>query len=123
MPLIIRAAQMQAFEAAQERSLIEELRQAMVSAYPERCRELGEKALEEILWKGYARARSYGLLTVGEIAGFLELSITLKPEFDEDPAYAWAARILKMSKLRGAAKIARIQTLLAREKEAPDGAA
>lgn len=123
VPLTIRAAQMQAFEAAQKRSLIAELREAFISAYPDRCGELGSGALEEILWKGFERARSYGLLTVGEIAGFLDLTITLAPQFDVDPSYAWATRILSMPKLSGSAKIAKIQSLLAARKESPDGAA
>lgn len=113
---------MKTFEIAQQRRLIEELREAFVSAYPDRCRELGSEALKTLLWKGLAKADSYGLLTVGETAAFIDLTLNLKPEFDADPSYEWARKILKMPKLRGAAKIAMIQRQLATKEESGDGA-
>jgi hypothetical protein len=123
MQLTIRNEQMQAFEASQKRRLMAELREAFLSAYPDRCRDLGDEALDEFLRKGFQKARSYGLQTVGEIAGFIDLTFTLSPEFDVDPSYAWATQILKMPKLRGSAKIARIQTILDRNKESTHGTA
>jgi len=123
MALVIRDEQMRAFEAVQRHRLVRELRAAFLSAYPERCRELGPEALDAVIRLGLEKAPRHGLASVGECTGFIDLMLNLSPEFDTDPAFAWARQILEMPKLRGAAKIARIQSTLARRIELSDGAA
>ena len=112
---------MKELKAAQQQLLVAELRQAFLSAYPDKCIGLGSEGLDSVIYAGLERAPRYGLSTVGECAGFIDLMINLSADFDTQPSHAWAKAILDMPKLRGEAKIARIQRRLGAQEQPGDG--
>lgn len=84
---------------AQLRELAAEQRVARVLArlrrnFPERCAELGDDGLRELVRVGEARAHAHGFTEPSRVSQYLNLVVAFGPSFDTDPQTAWAADIL-----------------------------
>lgn len=66
----------------------------MTWLYPEKCRYIGEEALDKLVYASEEAARSYGLTTPGGVTVYVALAFFLGCGFDADPQFAFAQRIL-----------------------------
>lgn len=73
---------------------------------PQRCDELGEEKLREIIRLGLARAPRYGIGLECDVARYISLMIGVDPDFDRDPGTAWAGLILRDESLDADQKLA-----------------
>ncbi len=62
--------------------------------YPQKCRFIGEAALNELVEKGRETAQNYSLENDAGIICFTWLMFTLGHGFDRDPLYPWCESIL-----------------------------
>jgi hypothetical protein len=92
---VIRREQMRALgapgRALFEQTLIEKARRF----FPSRTGEMSESELYQAAGYAMRRASDYGLAMQADVAKYFYLTLVLGKDFDIDPAYAWAARILR----------------------------
>lgn len=62
--------------------------------YPEKCQDFGETRLRRLIRYGVQRAASYKIGAPDDVRTYIDVMMLLGPDFDKDPAYAWAAEIL-----------------------------
>jgi hypothetical protein len=120
----IRKAQMDAFAEAQEESFRKRLREMLLKDYEEDCEELGED-LDAVIELGTEHARSYGIVREDDIGLYFDVMFSLAYNFDTNPDYPWAAKILQQADLSGDEKVERVaklaQQVIEREAERDDG--
>lgn len=95
--LIIRAAQLKAFEEAALRRFEKEMVAHLRQLAPQHCNAVGEEGLYQVVRTGFKRATNYGLTNRGPVRFYLDLMMMLGSDFDTDPQYPWAAALLKDS--------------------------
>jgi len=103
---------MEVFEAVALQAFARKLRAALVAAYPVRCSEMGDEGLDSWLRLATGKARRYGMSTEADYAGLIDLMFRLSPDFDGDPALAWAKKLLEMPKLKAETKVATLRARL-----------
>jgi hypothetical protein len=69
---------------------------------PER---VSDEELQKMIDHGLARAAAHGITDDGDLVRYVEYSLVLGPNFDEDPALPWVRRVLQRTDLTGSAKI------------------
>ena len=72
------------------RRLAEDLREI----FPERFAELGPAGARAAIESGIEKGRTYGMTRENEVAQLVGLMFELGLEFDKDPDFQWAHRIL-----------------------------
>ena len=99
--MVIRAEQVEVFEAialdAFEREMVEHLK----SFEPALCQAAGDAGVREAVKLGVKRAREYGFTTRGSVCFYIELMCVLGSDFDTDPQLYWAEETLKDESLEG----------------------
>ena len=93
--LVIRHAQMQAFSLAAIRQFERRALEHVRGCFPGSYEALGEEGARASISWGVEKARGYGLSEEYDVLRFINLMFALGFDFDEDPAYAWAAEILR----------------------------
>ena len=106
----IRQSQMNTFGDAEERNFRARLRAMLQQDYPEDCEELDDR-LDTVIELGLERARSYGIEREKDIGLYFDVMFSLAYNFDANPDYPWAARILNQPDLSGERKIERVAKL------------
>jgi hypothetical protein len=87
--------------------------------WPRKVEEVGEPASREWIRSGMAKAETYGVETEYDVCRYVDLMFALGPAFDTDPAYPWAARILRDEDLDGTTKMDRLYERTESELQAP----
>ena len=106
----IRKEQMDALGEAQEDSFRERLKEMLEEDYPEDCEDLGD-TLDAVIHLGLERARAHGIEREKDIGLYFDIMFTLAYNFDTNPDYPWAAKILKQSGLSAKTKLQRVAAL------------
>ncbi len=97
--LVIRQAQLEAFAAAAEQGFERRLVKLLRQQFPDDCVDLGDDGVTEVVELGIQRAAAHGLQVEGDVCLFVAMMFLFGPEFDEDPALPWAARVLGDARL------------------------
>lgn len=92
--LNIHAAQIKTFEQAAllnfENEVVDHIHQFAATQF----QSIGDRAVREVVRTGMSRAMNYGLTNRGPVRFYVETTFMLGTDFDTDPQYPWAERIL-----------------------------
>jgi hypothetical protein len=83
--LIVRRDQFDAFSVGDPARFIEQMRQHIVEAMPDEIRGIPRDLVSAMIATAIERARSHGLRTAEQIAGFVSVMFEIAPNFDEEP--------------------------------------
>jgi hypothetical protein len=78
------------------------------NTFPEKVGILDDEKIRQLVQSGMKRAESYDVIYENDIQPYLEYMVIYGPEFDSDPATAWAGDILRIENLHGSIKMQRI---------------
>ena len=92
--LTIRREQIRAMAAPEIERFLERARAHVVQYFPDQCAALSHSQLKDAVTHGFERADGYGLETEQDLLRYLTLMFIFGREFDRDPTFPWAARIL-----------------------------
>jgi hypothetical protein len=92
--LVIRSAQMEAFEAAAIQAFEDRTYKHLQRYFPRHCMLLGKEQMRRIIQQGWQKAKSYDLTAECCVRSFIEFMCLLGSGFDTDPLLPWAATIL-----------------------------
>ena len=98
--LRIRAEQMAALERHMLQQFENRLRTQLVRTWPDECRVLGEQGVRASIHEGLRKAAGYGIDAEYDVARFIHVMYALGHDFDTDPRYPWAAKILEDERIR-----------------------
>ncbi len=76
--------------------------------FPERTKALDEQRLLKPVRAGIIRAKPYGIETEREVVKYIDLMVIFGREFDTDPKYPEARRILMRKDLTARSKIEKL---------------
>jgi hypothetical protein len=107
--LIIRRDQMEIFREHMLKQF-ENLQLAHLNKYyAEECQALGEEGVREAIRYGIEQANRHDVLIEYDVSRYINLMFNFGRDFDTDPAFPWAAEILKdEGTLSGSAKMDRL---------------
>lgn len=111
---------MTAFEDASWRDLERRAKQHLLSCFPNECEQLGEAGLEEFVRYGIKRARAHGFESEYDILRYLNLSVVLGSDFDEDESYPWAAEILSSDEFSARTRMDLLTEMATQELSTPE---
>ena len=92
--LVIRSAQMEAFEAAAIQAFEDRTYKHLQKYFPGHCLLLGEEQMRRVIQQGWQKAQSYDLTAECCVRSYIEFMCRLGSGFDADPLLPWAAEIL-----------------------------
>ena len=92
--LTIRTALVEAFKRNAFEGYLRELVEVCWEYAPRLCKTLDEAELEHAIRCAMERAGRYGFVQRGPVRFFVQTSIALGSEFDEDPQYPWVQTVL-----------------------------
>ena len=92
--LVIRREQLSLFSQAELRKFEDWMVSHLGKFFPRQSRTMGESKLRETIQYGIKRAASYGIVSKRDVCKYVDVMIVLGRDFDRDPQYLWAARIL-----------------------------
>jgi hypothetical protein len=81
--MVIRAHQMNVFQAVGDKPFYKNAAAFLRSEYPALTDELTDTVLNEMVINGVARARSHGFQWQSSLVRFVELMLAIAPNFDE----------------------------------------
>jgi hypothetical protein len=93
--LLIRNEQLEVFKQAAAAQSAEELTGMLCERYPIHCQVAGKPALKSLVDAGIGRAVALGLEKRGEVQTYVELSLLLGYDFENDPQIPWAGNTLR----------------------------
>ena len=96
--LVVRAAQLAAFERDTRRRFTERAAVLLRRHFPAACGAMSEDQLHAFVGEGIARAKGYLVVTERDVLKYLGLMIALGRDFDELP---WAAPTLAETRVDG----------------------
>jgi hypothetical protein len=109
--LVIRKAQMDTFDAYSRDAFKQRMLQHVTVDFPARTGELGARGVQRVVESSIAKGVDYGIAGEDDLQGFIDLSVELGPDFEEEPEMDWAKQILERPSLSGQAKLALIHQL------------
>ncbi|MFT7170367.1 MAG: hypothetical protein ACI80K_003514 [Paracoccaceae bacterium] len=123
--LRIRPDQVKALNASYRDEYVQRTRGDFRLRWPDECSSLDDEELEDLIRAARGSAESYGIETVGDVVLFTEAWLLIGDDFDTNPDYPWADRILQDTAMSGSAKASAIrhQTLLLLDEIAREGEA
>jgi hypothetical protein len=77
----------------------------LLRCFTEQSKALGEQGLLDLIREGISRAKPYGIETEREAVKYIDLMVVFGREFDTDPRYPEARRILTHEDLTARNKI------------------
>jgi hypothetical protein len=90
--LLIRTKQMNAFANEAQETFVRRLAAYASEHFPEQCAALGKDGAEDAARRAVTNANSYGITSQVDICKYLNLSLALGPDFDQQE---WAVSILQ----------------------------
>jgi len=91
MTLRIRQAQMQAFVRERRRSFEDRVLEHLRDRFPERCRQMTERELRELIQYGIDAADRYAIRIEHDVSVYIEQMLRFGRDLDRLP---WAAKVL-----------------------------
>ncbi|MFY0566574.1 hypothetical protein ACN28E_22435 [Archangium lansingense] len=107
--LIIRRAQMAAFQTEVERHFAERVEAHIAHTYPEHARALGEARLRALVKTGLEARARLGISGDGAAVTLIALMVEFGERFERSPERAWAERMLADAALPGDVKVGAIR--------------
>lgn len=74
---------------------LERARAHVIDYFEDQCAAMSSAELTEALRHGFERASTYGLETERDLLRYQTMMFVFGRDFDEDPAFPWAIRILR----------------------------
>jgi hypothetical protein len=105
----IASSQYDALGHAYGQRFIAQACDSLRAKHAEHLADTPEDALRQFVRRGVERARGHGLLVERDMLRFIDCQLRFGAEFDRDPAYTWAQRILAMP-LGGTHRMNTLQT-------------
>ena len=102
--VMIRRAQMTAFQDAALRDFERRMVLHLSQTFPAVCEPLGDAGVRESIQYGMQRAGSYGIAAERDVCKYIDLMFVFGRDFDKDPSLPWAAGILHDDDLGDASK-------------------
>ncbi len=62
--------------------------------FPQPCEELSDEGCREAIEHGIERSASYDIVSEADVCRYIDLMFALGRDFDRDPRWPWAKRIL-----------------------------
>lgn len=93
--LEIQQSQWGAFEAAAHRDFEDHVIEHVNICFPARCAALGVDGTRAMVLQGISRAETHELSSERDICKYVSLTFIHGLAFEDDPAYTWAARLLR----------------------------
>lgn len=118
--LAIRQEQLKAFADAAAKKIEDHLASRLRESHARECAALDDNELSQVIREGIERAAKYGIAGDSGVAKYLYVMLALGRDFDRDPRFTWASRILNDESLESAD--ARIDRLYAAALEQTDEA-
>jgi hypothetical protein len=93
--LVIRNAQLAAFEAVRVREFTQKLEAYLRATLPEVCARLGDDGVSRRLEDTLAQGARFGIESERDMAAFARWVMFPRPSFESDPEARWIVEILK----------------------------
>lgn len=93
----IRGEQMAVFSTAAEQQFEDWMVGHLNRFFAARCKKLREEQLRELIRYGIRRAASHGLTVRRDVCKYIDVTMVLGRDFDQDSRYPWAAKILALA--------------------------
>jgi hypothetical protein len=103
--LVVRHEQMRALGRAMTDRFVDATVERVAREHPARYAELGPVATKALVEDGIARARTYGVEETGSVRAFIDLMVTIHPEFERSPELEGVLEVLLDEELSGEAKM------------------
>lgn len=107
--LEIRREQVWGFCGPKIDAFLVRARQHVEQYFPEQVAALAEEELRGVILHGLRQADAYGLSSERDLLRYQTLMFVFGRDFDRDPSFPWAARILGSAEA-GSTKTSRLQT-------------
>lgn len=111
--LLMRDAQIRAFERAARRKFLSWLEAHTRKHFAEQVAGLEPRELRRWLREAADRAERFGIEESRDITLYVQLELRLGPKFYEEGALAWTRELLQREELPGAAKLRALTAALA----------
>jgi len=92
--ITLRPEQTKSLGRVKEQALLDRLARHVHRHFPERCQDLEERRLREIVGYSIARARDHGFEGEREICKYLNLVMVFGTRFDRSRSHPWAREAL-----------------------------
>lgn len=92
--LTIRREQIEVLNADMRRRFEMRMVAHVNQFFVQRCQLLGETGVREWIAAGIERAAKYGIKAEVDVCRYIDVMFVFGREFDADPRYPWATRIL-----------------------------
>jgi hypothetical protein len=110
----IREKQVEAFSRVLEDQFAVRTAAHLRKAFPAEVEKQGldDDALKQLALRGLAAARRHGVVNQADVERYVECMLILGHDFDADPRFPWAGRILARADLDGESKMDQIDDFL-----------
>lgn len=92
--LTIRKPQMDIFAQANRRAAIDRMFEVIRKEWASEFAQFGDATVRRTVEQAFRKADEYKLANEGQVVRYLNLMYTLGCDFDTDPGYPWARKIL-----------------------------
>ncbi len=93
--LTLRPEQIRAFSEVGVKRFEETMVAHLKKFFPDRCEDAGELKVRKLIRYGIERAASYNIAAQRDVSRYIDLMMTLGPDFDKDKQLPWAGEILR----------------------------
>jgi hypothetical protein len=93
--LTLRPEQMRAFSEAALKRFEETMLAHLKKFFPDKYEAAGEPKVRKLIRYGIERAASYDITAQRDVSRYIDLMMTLGPDFDQDKQLPWAGQILR----------------------------
>ncbi len=119
--LVIRDAQIRAFERAARSRFLTWLEAHTRKYFAQQVTELEPRELRRWLRGAIHRAERFGITESADVTWYVHLELQLGPRFYDEPDLAWAGEILRRTAVPGAAKLRAVSTALSEDDPSRSG--
>ncbi len=98
--LTVRAQQLSALEQEEVRKFERWMVGHLQKFFPQQCSAMGDSQLRDFIQYGIRRASGYGIKAKRDVCKYVDVMLALGRDFDKDPRFPWAARLLVQSRVQ-----------------------
>src|SRR5712691_6941904 len=109
--LVIRKAQMDTLDAYSRAAFRRRMFQHVAADFPKRAAELNPEGVQRLIEASIAKGVDYGITSEEDLQSYIDLTVELGMDFEEQPDLEWARQILEKDSVSGHGKIELIQKL------------
>ncbi|HEY3242218.1 MAG TPA: hypothetical protein VGM03_02615 [Phycisphaerae bacterium] len=98
----ISPAHLEAFSQQQQQRFEDEMVAYLTREHPAEAKKLGEPGMRDLIRQGIEKAKGYNIVLESDVARYIELMLTVSPDFDQADG---APEILRRRRLSGMQKL------------------